>query len=212
MMKKEVSQKNNRRWPLLSTLLAVGICALASSPLIACSSQSGKGQSNTPNAVAKDSPAKLSNQSASDQAASKPKATTAIDFELQDLSGKPIKLSDYRGRIVLVNFWATWCGPCQFEIPVFVKLKRQYQKRGFEVIGISIDEGSKEEVAEFARQYQINYPVVMGAFAKLDAFGTINGLPTSFIIDREGRIHSRHQGLPGLNEIENELPKLLAAK
>lgn len=113
---------------------------------------------------------------------------------------------------MLVNFWATWCGPCQFEVPVFVKLKRQYQKRRFEVIGISMDEGSQEEVAEFARQYEINYPVVIGAFAKLDGFGTIKALPTSFIIDRDGRIHSRHQGLLGLNEIENELPKLLAGK
>jgi peroxiredoxin len=209
-MKKEVSQKDNCRWPLLWTLVAVGICALASSALIACGSQRSKGQSNTPSAAAEDSPAKVSNQSAPDQTTPQPAA--AIDFALQDLSGKPVKLSGYRGKIVLVNFWATWCGPCRFEIPVFVKLKRQYQKRGFEVIGISMDEGSQEEVAEFARQYEINYPVVIGAFAKLDAFGTIKALPTSFVIDRDGRIHSRHQGLLGLNEIENELPKLLAAK
>ena len=91
-------------------------------------------------------------------------------------------------------------------------MKRQYQKRGVEVIGISMDEGSQEEVAEFVRQFEINYPVVMGTEARLDAFGRINGLPTSFLIDREGRIHSRHQGLLGLNEIENELPRLLTAK
>ena len=185
---------------------------MASSALVACGSLRSNGQSNFPSAAAKDSPAKASNQSAPDQTASQPASTAAIDFELQDLSGKPVKLSDYRGKIVLVNFWATWCGPCRFEIPVFVKLKQQYQKRGFEVIGISMDEGSQEEVAEFARQYEINYPVVIGAFAKLDAFGTIKALPTSFVIDRDGRIHSRHQGLLGLNEIENELPKLLAAK
>ena len=95
---------------------------------------------------------------------------------------------------------------------MFVKLKGQYEKRGFEVIGISMDEGSQAEVTEFVRQYEINYPVVMGAFAKLDGFGTINGLPTSFIINRDGRVHSRHQGLLGLNEIENELPKLVTAK
>ncbi len=211
-MKSKVSQKNNRHWPLLSTLLAVGICALGSSALIACGSQRNKGQSNTPSAAAKDSLAKVSNQSAPDQAAPQPAATSAIDFELRDLSGKPVKLSDYRGKVVLVNFWATWCGPCQFEIPVFVKLKRQYEKRGFEVIGISMDEGSQAEVTEFVRQYEINYPVVMGAFAKLDGFGTINGLPTSFIINRDGRVQSRHQGLLGLNEIENELPKLVTAK
>jgi cytochrome c biogenesis protein CcmG/thiol:disulfide interchange protein DsbE len=91
-------------------------------------------------------------------------------------------------------------------------MKRQYQKRGFEVIGISMDDGSQEQIEEFVRQYEINYPVVMGAEARLDAFGKINGLPISFLIDREGRIHSRHQGLLGLNEIETELPKLLTAK
>lgn len=209
-MRIEVSQKNNRRGPLLSTLLAVGICVLACSAIIAYSTQ--RGSSNNSSGAPKDSTAKVSTQRVSDQAVAKSAAIAGIDFELTDLSGKPVKLADYRGKIVLVNFWATWCGPCQFEVPVFVKLKRQYQKRGFEVIGISMDEGSQEEVAEFARQYEINYPVAIGAFAKLDGFGPIKGLPTSFLIDRAGRIHSRHQGLLGLNEIERELPKLLATK
>ncbi len=211
-MRRKVSQKKNHRWPLLSTLLAVGICALAASALIACGSQRSNGQSNTPRAAAKDSPAKASNQSAPDQTASQLAATSAIDFELRDLSGKPVKLSDYRGKIVLVNFWATWCEPCQFEIPAFVKMKRQYQSRGFEIIGISMDEGPVEPVARFARRLKINYPVALEASEKLQAFGAISALPTSFIMDRDGRIHSRHQGLLGLNEIENELPKLLAAK
>jgi peroxiredoxin len=190
----------------------VGICALASWALIACSTQTTNGQSNTPSALAKDSPARVHDQAGIGQASRRAPATAAIDFELSDLSGKPVKLSDYRGKIVLLNFWATWCGPCQFEIPVFVKLKRQYQKRGFEIIGISMDEGSQEQVAEFARQYEINYPVVIGAFAKLDGLGTITALPTSFVIARDGRVHSRHQGLLGLNEIEKQLRKLLKAK
>lgn len=135
-----------------------------------------------------------------------------VDFELRDLSGKLIRLSDYRGKVVLVNFWATWCGPCEFEIPVFVKMKRRYQKRGFEVIGVSMDDGAFGQIEEFVKQHNINYPVVMPGQAKLDSFGKIGGLPTSFLVNRRGRIHSRHQGLPGLNEIENEPPKLLAAK
>jgi peroxiredoxin len=156
--------------------------------------------------------AKLSSQRTGEHNPSQTLSKSNIDFELQDLSGKPVKLSDYRGKIVLVNFWASWCGPCEFEIPMFLKMRREYQKRGFEIIGISMDEGSLEQLGEFIKQLKINYPVVMGASANLDVFGAIKGLPTSFLIDREGRIHSRHQGLLGLNEIENELPKLLAAK
>src|SRR5258708_40323536 len=106
IMRRKVLQKNNRHSLLLSILLAVGICGLASSALIACASQRSNSQSNTPSAAAKDSPAKVSNQSAPDQAAPQPAATSAIDFELRDLSGKPVKLSDYRGKLVLVNFWA----------------------------------------------------------------------------------------------------------
>jgi len=135
-----------------------------------------------------------------------------VDFELKDLSGKSIRLSEYRSKVVLVNFWATWCGPCEFEIPVFVKMKRRYQKRGFEVIGISMDDGAVEQIEEFVRQHNINYPVVMPGEAKLDAFGKISSLPTSFLVNRHGRIHSRHQGLLSLNKMEQEVPKLLAAK
>lgn len=190
---------------------AAVICVLAVTSFLGRNALESKSHTSNRNAAPNSSVPTTSQQSTSDGPA--PEAVGAnVDFELKDLSGKSVKLSDYRGKIVLVNFWATWCGPCRFEIPVFVKLKRQYQKRGFEVIGISMDEGSQEEVAEFARQYEINYSVVIGAFAKLDAFGTIKALPTSFVIDRDGRIHSRHQGLLGLNEIENELPKLLAAK
>jgi peroxiredoxin len=155
---------------------------------------------------------------ADSQKRSRPGLTTeratgsAADFELRDLSGKSIKLSDYRGKVVLVNFWATWCGPCEFEIPVFVKMKRRYQKRGFEVIGISMDDGAVEQIEEFVRQHDINYPVVMPGEAKLDAFGKITSLPTSFLVNRHGRIHSRHQGLLSLNKIEKDVPKLLAAK
>jgi cytochrome c biogenesis protein CcmG/thiol:disulfide interchange protein DsbE len=153
---------------------------------------------------------------ADSQKSSRPGLTTKratgseVDFELRDLSGKSIKLSDYRGKVVLVNFWATWCGPCEFEIPVFVKMKRRYQKRGFEVIGISMDDGAVEQIEEFVRQHNINYPVVMPGEAKLDAFGKISSLPTSFLVNRHGRIHSRHQGLLSLNKIEKEVPKLLA--
>jgi peroxiredoxin len=201
IMKLQLSRNRSGRRRVIFTLVAAIFCAATASSLLASIDQKRNQRSTRI----------VSNRSTRNTAAFQT-ATSAIDFELTDLAGKQVKLSDYRGKVVLVNFWATWCGPCQYEIPIFVELKRKFHKRGLEVIGISMDEGSQEQMVEFVRQYEINYPVVMGAFAKLDAFGQISDLPTSFIIDRNGRIHSRHQGLLGLNEIERQLPKLLKAK
>ena len=201
ILKLQLSQNRSGRRRVIFTLVAAIICAATASSLLASTDQKRNQRSTRI----------FSNRSTRNSTASQA-VTSAIDFELTDLAGKQVKLSDYRGKVVLVNFWATWCGPCQYEIPIFVELKRKFHKRGLEVIGISMDEGSQQQMVEFVRQYEINYPVVMGAFAKLDAFGQISGLPTSFIIDRNGRIHSRHQGLLGLNEIERQLPKVLKAK
>lgn len=200
--------KNGSRSSLIP---ATVISVLVVTGLLGWNALKGKGRTSNTNAAPSCAILRASQQSESDAASTEP-TTANVDFDLKDLSGKRVKLSDYRGKVVLVNFWATWCGPCRFEIPVFVKMRRQYLKRGFEVIGISMDDGAQDEIREFIRQYEMNYPVVMSAEAGLDAFGTINGLPTSFLIDRQSHIHSRHQGLLGLNEIENELPKLLAAK
>ena len=207
---REARQNNGRTFSIPWIMLVA--CVVVATALLARSTLTSRVQSTDVKTLPGKSSPSTSAETSTDKAAPESRASSGIDFELDDLSGKRIRLSDYRGKVVLVNFWATWCGPCQFEIPVFVKMKRQYQKRGFEVIGISMDDGAQEQVEEFVRQYEINYPVVMGAEARLDAFGRISGLPTSVIINREGRIHSRHQGLLGLNEIENELPKLLAAK
>lgn len=133
----------------------------------------------------------------------------AQDFDLKDLSGKRVKLSDYKGKVVAVNFWATWCGPCRAEIPDFIKLREQYNSRGLEIIGISLDRGGPQAVANFAERFKINYPVVMGDQKTVDAYGPINAIPTTFVVDRQGRIHSRHLGLVSFNKIENTIKPLL---
>lgn len=207
LMMSRTTKNSLRSWLIPATVISV----LAVTALLGCNTLKGKGPTSNTN-VAPTSPIPTISQESASDAPSTETMGANVDFELKDLSGKSVKLSDYRGKVVLVSFWATWCGPCQFEVPAFVELQRQYQRRGFEVIGISMDEGSQEEVAEFARQYEINYPVVMGAFARPDGFGKVNALPTTFLIDRNGHVHSRHKGLLGLNEIENELPKLLRAQ
>ncbi len=114
--------------------------------------------------------------------------SAAPGWQLQDLQGKSVKLSDFKGKVVLLNFWATWCPPCREEIPDLISLQKQYAAQGLVVLGISMDEGGPARVAAFAKKYAINYPVVMGTDEVSDAYGGIQVLPTTFIIDRKGKV------------------------
>lgn len=131
------------------------------------------------------------------------------EFVLKDLSGKQVRLSDYKGRVVVVNFWATWCGPCRTEIPSFVKLREQYHEKGFEIIGISLDEDDPDGVAVFAARLKINYPVVLADMETVEAFGPMNAIPTTFVIDRQGQVQSRHLGMLSFDEVESAIKPLL---
>lgn len=134
----------------------------------------------------------------------------APGFTLKDLSGNAVKLSDFEGNVVLLNFWATWCGPCRVEIPEFIRLREQYHTRGFEIIGISLDdEDAREGVAAFARRLNINYPIVIGTAETVEAYGPMNAIPTTLILDRQGRIHSRHLGMLTYDEVEKQIKPLL---
>ncbi len=135
----------------------------------------------------------------------------APGFSLTDLSGQKINLDDYKGKVILLDFWATWCGPCRLEIPWFVDLENQYRDRGFAVIGVSLDDGP-EPVREFYKQFKMNYPVAMGDDKISELYGGILGLPTSFLIGRDGRIYAKHIGASDRSVFEEEVEQLLAAK
>lgn len=134
---------------------------------------------------------------------------TAPDFTLKDAGGKPVHLSDYKGKVVLLDFWATWCGPCNVEIPWFTEFQRKYKDRGFEVLGVSEDDDGWKAVNPFVIDKKINYRIVLGDDKTGDLYGGIEALPTTFVIDRDGRIASVHLGLSGKKEFEDAIEKLL---
>jgi cytochrome c biogenesis protein CcmG/thiol:disulfide interchange protein DsbE len=120
-----------------------------------------------------------------------------LNFTMKDMSGRDVKLADYKGKVILLDFWATWCGPCKYEIPGFVELQGRYGRQGLQVIGVSVDD-TMDKLQPFADQYKINYPVLQGLGHDdvQEAFGPIWGIPINVLISRDGRICSKHTGLP----------------
>ena len=120
-----------------------------------------------------------------------------------------MRLSDFRGKAVLLNFWATWCGPCKIEMPWFIELQKQYQAQGLQIVGVAMDDSSKEDIAKFAQEMGVNYPVLIGKEAVGDAYGGVPALPESFFIGRDGKIVDKIIGLKGKSEIEDSIKKAL---
>jgi peroxiredoxin len=132
----------------------------------------------------------------------------APDFTRTDLDGKSLNLRQYRGKVVLLNFWATWCGPCLIEIPTFTAWQNTYRTAGLQVVGISMD----DDAAPVKRMYQkdrLNYPVAMGDAELGELFGGVFGLPLTYLIDPDGRVVGRYQGEPDLKRLEVRIKSLL---
>jgi len=144
-------------------------------------------------------------QSATPSATNHPAAPL---FSLTDINGQKLDLVSYRGKVVLLDFWATWCAPCRTEIPHFIAMQNRYGSQGLQIIGISLDD-SDNPVKKFYAEQRMNYPVAVGDDKLADSYGGVLGLPVAFIIDRDGRILHQHTGETAAEVFENELSEAL---
>lgn len=133
-----------------------------------------------------------------------------LNFTIADMNGKPVHLASYKGKVVLLDFWATWCGPCKAEIPNFVELQQQYGSKGLAVLGLSVDD-TVDKLKPFASELRMNYPVLVGLGRDdvQDAFGPIWGIPTTFLISRDGKICRKNTGIQGKAKYERDIKALL---
>ncbi|MDP8988641.1 MAG: TlpA family protein disulfide reductase [Acidobacteriota bacterium] len=133
----------------------------------------------------------------------------AANFTLADARGAKVALADYKGKVVLLNFWATWCGPCKVEIPWFIEFNKTYKDRGLAVVGVSLDDDGWKSVKPYLAEKKIDYTVVVGNDSVSKSYGDVDSLPTTFIIDQDGRIAFTHTGLVSKDTYEKEILSLL---
>ena len=142
-------------------------------------------------------------------AAQSEKRQKAPNFSLQTQNGKVIELSKLKGKVVLMNFWATWCPPCRAEIPDLIEVYNTYKSKGFEIVGIALDEDGWSKVAPYIEEVKINYPVVLGSTKVVQQYGGIEAIPTTFIVDKKGYIVASQVGLVSKELLEQKLKSLL---
>ena len=138
------------------------------------------------------------------------KRKVAPAFELKDSEGRAVQLADYKGKVVLLNFWATWCGPCKVEIPHFVEFQEKYGSKGLQIVGISVDD-TVDKLTPYVKDMSMNYPVLQGLGHDdvQDAYGPILGIPVSVMISRDGKVCATHTGLTSKDVFEKEIQSLL---
>ncbi len=149
------------------------------------------------------------------------KGKAAPAFALEDLNGRKVSLASYKGKAVLINFWATWCGPCKIETPWLIELRNQYAAQGFEILGVSADDidrddprklsDEKKQIARFVEQMRMPYPVLIDGDSISTPYGGLDSLPTSFFVDRNGKVVASQLGLTSKDEIEANIKKALGA-
>jgi peroxiredoxin len=135
--------------------------------------------------------------------------TAAPAFELPDLDGKTVRLADFKGKVAVINFWATWCPPCRAEVPDFVRLQAKYRDRGLAIVGLSLDAGGANDVRPFADEYDVNYTMLLANDETAQAYGGIVGIPTTFILDRNGTIVKKMVGKAEYEAIEETILPIL---
>lgn len=136
----------------------------------------------------------------------------APDFQLKDLDGRDLTLQAYKGQVVFVNFWATWCPPCRQEIPGFIEIYEKYKDQGMTILGISLDRADEEVIREFVSEYKITYPVAKGSFKLALEYGSGQAVPETFVIDRQGRIRHKHLGFMDKDTLETLYKELASEK
>lgn len=183
---------------LLSISIIVGLAAL----LIACNNnQAQTGSNKTEN--------KKEIQSSDQQKEKKSNIAKAPDFALENTEGEIVRLSSFYDKVVILNFWATWCGPCRQEIPDFINLYKKYNDDGLEIIGVSVDQNGWDAVKPFMERYKINYPVLMYNYQVIMDYGGIQGIPTTFFINRKGEIVEKVVGMRPNSYFEQRVKQLL---
>jgi thiol-disulfide isomerase/thioredoxin len=133
-----------------------------------------------------------------------------LDFTVKDMNGQSVALSSFKGKVIVLDFWATWCPPCKAEIPGFVELQKEYGDKGLQIVGVSVDD-TVDKLSPFAAEFKMNYPVLVGLDRDdlQDAYGPMWGIPTTYLISRDGKICRKHSGLVGKDRYEQDIKALL---
>jgi thiol-disulfide isomerase/thioredoxin len=131
----------------------------------------------------------------------------APDFELETLDGKKVKLSDFRGKAVVLNFWATWCQPCKIEMPWLIEFENKYKSQGVEIVGVAMEDTDKKDIEKFLSEMHVNYLILLGKESVGEQYGGILGLPTTFYIGRDGKIVEQHAGIIDKSLIESHIQR-----
>lgn len=205
-----------------SLLLPAGLLAVVATGLVACSPREQdlppkpKVTAGAPPATAAPAftpvVANTAAPTTAAPAATLPKMGPAPVWRLEDLAGKPVTADQFKGKVVVVDFWATWCAPCRAEIPGYIELQKKYADDGLVIVGISIDQAGPEVVKSFAEKIGINYPLVMADEKVAAAFGGVEVIPTTFLIDRKGQIRDRKEGAEETSEYEKKIASVLGEK